>query len=225
MAKKAHKKPVHAAHKAAGHKSKKSNKGVIVAVIIAVLVIAGVAAYFTLFNDPVVATVNGEPVYKSEVNDQLEGLQAQYGEAITEDIALNQTIIEKLLMQEAKKQGIMVTDETLDAFIDDSLARSGQTRESFDATLKAQNMSFEKIRERIRVQMAITELVNKTFSNIEVPEKDVKAFYDQNKQLFEGQTYTDVKGQISDYLKSQEQVKAFQQYVLDLRANADIQVK
>ncbi len=204
-------------------KSKKSNKTVILSAIIAILVIAA-GAYYFLTKDSVMATVNGEPIYESEVTEQLNGLKTQYGAQITIDVALNQTIIEKILMQEAKKQGIMVDDAKLDSFIDDSLASSGQTRESFEATLKTQNLTLAKIRERIRTQLAITELVNKTIPVSEVTDKEAKEFFDTNKQLFQGQAYTAVKTQIVDYLTSQKQVKEFQAYVANLRATADVKI-
>lgn len=223
MAKKkaVHKSVAHASH-AGRHKAKKSNKTVIISAIIAILVIAAGAYYF--MKDPVLATVNGEKVMESEVLEQFNGLKTQYGPQITMDIALNQTIVEKLLMQEAAKSGIIVTDERLNAFIDSELAKSGQTIESFETSLESQNLTLESIRGRIKVQLAITELVNKTFSNVVVNDTEIKAFYDQNKNLFEGQSYSVVKPQIADYLKSQKQVTEFQAYVIDLRNNADVKI-
>ncbi len=223
MAKKTKRKSVpHERSKASTHKrAKKSNKNRMILAAIAILIVAALGYYFFAM-DKVIATVNGEKIYKSEVDEQYNGLKSQYGDFISYDIALNQTIIEKILMQEARKIGVSVSDESLDAFIADSLTRSGQTVSSFKATLKEQNLSYSGIRERIRVQLAITELVNRTFAEPSVTDAEARSFYNDNSDLFVGQEYSIVKQQIADYLKSQKQAKEFQSYVLTLRSTADV---
>src|SRR3989339_487156 len=83
----------------------------IVIVLIAVLAVVLYFAFRTLRPEKVIATVNGEPITAQELEQKYAQLPDQYKIFITKEAFLDQIINVKLLLQEAEKQAITVSEE------------------------------------------------------------------------------------------------------------------
>ncbi|MFP8966050.1 SurA N-terminal domain-containing protein [Pokkaliibacter sp. CJK22405] len=104
---------------------------VIIGFIIFVFAIFGVESLISLANsEPVPATVNGDDIKTQELNQMVElqrrQLYNRYGSNVDpamlqpgrlQAVALNRLIQEKLLIQEAEKRGLMVSDSMVDQMI------------------------------------------------------------------------------------------------------------
>jgi len=170
-------------------KKEKINNYVILAVVgIVILCVIGAIWYFNINKDlpkDVAATVNGESITISNINEQYDAVSEEYKQIITKDMLLNQSINELLLLQEAKKQEIFVTAEKLSEVMDNLIAQSGIPKEDFNKTLEEQNLTMDFLEDYYRKQLTINELLNKTvLSKIIVSSSEVKEYYENNKNEF-----------------------------------------
>ena len=90
----------------------------------------------------IVATVNGEPITLNDLNERL-GLPHKLSmqEAATSSEAkeaLDQMIQERLISEEAKLRRVVVTDEEVEAYLDELATRNGLSREAFEQVYKEQ---------------------------------------------------------------------------------------
>jgi len=219
-------------------KSKKGDTLKYTLIALAVIVFIGVVAFAdnnfgpltSIFGgkakviDKVVAIVNGENIYESEVLLQYQGLAQQYGSKITKELVLNQTIIERILLQEAKKGGISVSDTEINSFVEESLTTSGTTLDAFKLSLKTQNMTFEQVTERVKIGLVLEKFFKQDQFKIEIPEEEIKGFYEDKKNLLGNTTYEEAKEQISTYLESQRQTEVMQSYITNVRQGANVQI-
>lgn len=122
-------------------------------------------------NRPLAARVNGQPIfldtYEKQVSQLEQALKAQGTdttsgqgqEALTQikrqvlDSLIDQLIIE----QEASKLGIAVTEETLEAKIQESIAQ-GPGQAQFEEWLAANDLTFETFKETLRSQLITSQM-------------------------------------------------------------------
>jgi parvulin-like peptidyl-prolyl isomerase len=126
----------------------------------------------------VAATVNGEKITVGYLDEQYSRVPETYKPFITKSMLLNQTINEFILLQEAKKQGIEVTKEDVQAEIETAMTRAGVTDEQLDERLAAQNITRVFLEDLYMKQLTITKLLEKTiFTKIKITDADVEEFY------------------------------------------------
>ncbi|MBL7050935.1 SurA N-terminal domain-containing protein [Candidatus Woesearchaeota archaeon] len=181
-----------------------------------------------------VTIVNGEEITASDLDKEYEfffligGLPEEYKEQITKELFLNSTLIpEILILQEATKNNIEVTEEEVDSFVQSSIAQSGGTIEAFEATIAELGLTLDNIKEYFKKQLVSFKLLNMTIlKDIKITDAEVEAAYNENKDLFEAQNQTleDIKADLTQALLIQKQRTAAQLYMEQLRANADIQI-
>ncbi len=173
------------------NKKKKKRKGrKIIKKISAVVVLVALLAvilYFALRISPkeeTVAVVNGESITKNELNRRYNMLSEQYKLFVTKDAFLDRVIESKLLLQEARRRGIDVSNEEVENEIDELKKRS--TAEAFNEFLNKNNLSLEELKEMIKEQLIINKLLNQTvFSRIDISKSKIEDYYRKNKDLFQ----------------------------------------
>jgi len=132
----------------------------------------------TATTEPQAAIVNGKPISLAEYERQVaryeasmltagqdldteEGKQAlAQGRQWVLDLMIEQTLIE----QAAAKQGIMISDETLDTTI--ASLRSEIGEEDFNEWLEKEEMTLEEMRERLRSDMTATQMANQIAESV-----------------------------------------------------------
>ncbi len=182
---------------------------VIITGIVIVLIVAIAYGIYSLSNlmqadqpkdqGTMVASVNGVPIYSSEVNKMLEYMQAQMGPQITKDYVLNQTINQELLMQEADKEGISVDESKVIAGVDKWLSdlKAQVSEDQLDTVLKSRNMTYDEFRndtiELYTKDFIIFTLLNRTvfaginqsqFAPKPVTEQQIQQYYDAHNQSY-----------------------------------------
>ncbi len=134
--------------------------------------------------DKVTATVGGELVLLSEVEEQISLMQAQNGQ-LPDDARCNimdQVLITKLLLNQAKLDSIEVSDieveEQLNARIDRILSYMngdiGQFEAYYGQTISAVKDQF---REDLKSQLLVERMRGQIMSNVTVTPSEVKAFF------------------------------------------------
>jgi parvulin-like peptidyl-prolyl isomerase len=131
--------------------------------------------------DEVVALVNGEPITLSHLEEQYAYVPDMYKSFITKSILLNQTINERILLQEAEKAGIKVSQEDVQQAIDAAMEQAGITEDVLDERLAEQNITREYLNALYLKQLVINKFLEQTlFSRIKVSDSEVEKFYEEN---------------------------------------------
>lgn len=120
-----------------------------------------------------VAIVNGTPISQEVLDENynmvLRQYESYYGLDVTADdlklevrnAMLNELIMNELLLQEAEKREIVVSDEEVTAYIDDMVAGNyGGSQADFEAALEQVGMTPEYYQDSVKESMIITELQN-----------------------------------------------------------------
>lgn len=190
----------------------------------------------------VVAEVNGEEVTKEEFVPlyraafQQAAAQAQTsGQAPDEEQIKQQTaddlVSTELLAQEAESRGIEVSDDDVDAELED-LAQQNQmgSADELLAAIEENGMSEEQARDQVETQVLVEQLVEDEGGSAAPTEKDLRAIYAQAKQQAAGQQgqqippYAQVRDQIAEQARSEQVGKVAQSLLEDLREDADITI-
>ncbi len=160
----------------------------------------------------VAATVNGEPISRISLVQQLE---KQGGKTVLDNLVTN-----ALILQEAKKQKVTVTPQEITdqiAKISDNLKKQGQ---DLDQALAAQGMTKSDLNDQVKLQILVQKLAGQ---GIEVSDKEAEDYFNQNKTTYPKNTkFASVKDQIVSDLKSQKLNEKISKWLSDLRTNAKI---
>lgn len=140
--------------------------------------------------DRIVASVDGDPITMREVKD----FASQHGQPIeTDDFASSDTaktavkalIGEKLLEQEVKKYDDKVEEGQVDKYIAQLRADKHMSDAEFRAQLQASGMSYDDLRKRARLDIEKAMMIEQEVrAKIDVPDADIKAYYDAHKEDF-----------------------------------------
>ena len=139
--------------------------------------------------DRIVAVVNDEVITLSELDEACLPLFQQYLQGVTDPIeeqeviqrirkeVLERLIEEKLIAQEVKRVKIKVTDEEVEAFIEDiKLQLGGEDR--LRELLSARGLTLEEYREEIKDRIKKMKLVQGSVrARIVITEEDLKRYY------------------------------------------------
>lgn len=133
----------------------------------------------------ILAIVNGEPIFASDVDAQYAQLPPSYKNIISKDDLLNQIIDELLLMQKAEKMGINVPEEELDNIINKAIAANNITLSQFEEALSQKNLTLDDVKNFYKKQISIVLLLNQTvLGNISVGDDEVEDYYIENADMF-----------------------------------------
>ncbi len=188
----------------------KKPKPLVIAIGIAVILI--VVALFFAKGIFVAATVNGSPISRLSVIQELE---KQGGKQTLEAI-----IDKKLIETELSKQKVTATKDEVDAEIDKIKAQVTAQGGTLEMALAQQGMTEENLREQITIQKKLEKLladkVAVTEAEIDTYIKDSKATPPKDVKM------EDFRKQIGEQLKGQKFQQEAQKWVSDLTASAKI---
>lgn len=181
-------------------------------VTILLLVIIVVILLVIFRNQFVVATVNGKPISRFALINELE---RQSGKT-TLDVLITKTLIS----QEASKRNIIVSNKDIDEEtkrIENSLKKQGQ---DLNTLLSSQGMSRAEFTEQIKIQVLVKKLLA---DKIKITDKEVNDYYQKNidslpKDIEEKKLKEEIKSQLEQQKLSQES----NTFVTDLRSKAKI---
>jgi parvulin-like peptidyl-prolyl isomerase len=152
------------------------------------IVFGPLSAYATVF-DKVVAKVNSEIITLSSVEERAELLKQKYSsspqlpsekELLKE--ALNIIVDEKLQIQEAKKIGFVVDEDTVDAAVDEIKRTNNILDGELEAMLEREGRSLESYKNHIRDQIIVTKISRMEIGNrVKVSEKNIIKYYKKHR--------------------------------------------
>jgi peptidyl-prolyl cis-trans isomerase SurA len=148
--------------------------------------------------DGIAAVVNDDVVLESDVEEQLYlfllRAQRQPDSSLVDTLRkqiLNQLIDEKLIVAEAKKQGLSVPQSEIEKEVDGAIADAMQRlggEEGFRAQLARENTTEDKLRDRYRAdvqrQQLAARLVSKQVPRKPVTAAEAEAYFKTNHERF-----------------------------------------
>ena len=176
-----------------------------------VIIVAAIAVLYLCRGLVLAASVNGHPVSRRAVINELE---KKSGKATLESL-----INKKLIDEEAKKQGITVTDEEADAQMKAIEAQFAGGGVSFDDLLTQQGLTREELKEQLHTQLKIEKLLAE---KIVVTDEEVAAYIKENKITLPKGTETAAKDQIKEDIRQQKMATEVDAWVTELRTNAKV---
>ena len=140
----------------------------------------------------VVATVNGHPIFQTDVdkaytaqlatNPQQQTPSPDQADSLKLNI-LHTLIIEAIIDQRAAKEGLTATDAEVDAKLAEM--KAPYTEDQFQTKLKAANLTLDELKRDVRRSLTQTKLLNKEInSRITVTDADVTNYYNAHKADF-----------------------------------------
>ena len=168
------------------------------AVLAAALIVCAAARAQAQRVDGIAAVVNTEAILESDVEEQLYLLLAraqQQPDSQTVDTlrhqVLEQLIDDKLIVAEAQRQGLNVSDAEVNREVERQIAQKVQELggdQAFREQLRRENTTEDRLREKyrkdVRLQMLGQRLLAKQFPPKTVPQADAEAYFKANPKKF-----------------------------------------
>ncbi len=140
--------------------------------------------------DNVAATVNGRPIYNSDIDSAYKSQFPAQGEGENEDQIqlrrieiLGSLIDNEIMFQRAEKASLVATDADVSARLTEM--KAPYTTEEFDKQLKGWGLTLDQLKEHIRKDESVKKLFNKEISSkINISDSDVTNFYNSNRGSF-----------------------------------------
>jgi len=180
------------------------------AVLIVILIVIAVTGTGCSRNS--VAKVNGEAISETELNARLK---TRAGKQV-----LEQMITEKLILQEAKKRKVTISDKQIDDRVA-QIKKQFPDEKAFQDNLNANNMTIDQVREQLKLQLIVKELLKKKL----VPtDAEMKTYFERNKDtVYKDKKYKDVKKDIEGNLRQKNIYEGTQDLIKQLKDKAEIE--
>lgn len=173
------------------------------------VIVLGLLYYFR--GQFVVATVNGQPIWRWQVIKELE---KQGGKSVVDSL-----VTKALIFQEAKKKNISVgLDEIKKGIkeIEEEVKSQGQ---ELDSLLEMQGLKRSDLEEQVRMQ----KLVEKMAGEVKVTDKEVEKYIEENKEgIPEDADMDEVRKNVKGNLRQQKLNEKIQSWLDSLREKAKI---
>jgi len=180
-------------------------------------------------DDDVVVNINDSGVKGTDYNIfylQTKMQMQQFGQDI-EDLdsikeqTLDRLITQELLMQEAEKEGIEISDEEVNSELDEIKEQVG---ENFDDQVKEIGMNEESFKDQLSNELLISKYADEKIKTEEVSDDEAKEMYEnleqQNEEIAD---FDEIKGELKQSIEEQKKQEELQAKVEELKESADIE--
>src|ERR1700758_1549895 len=158
--------------------------------LIVAFFLTGLIACKSQAGGDVMATVDGQKIFRSGVDKYYENNVASAQQAPTGEQAtalrlniLHQMIDDEILMRRAEKLGLLATDEEVDRKYNEIKAPFSQ--EEFDQRLKDRKITLADFKRDIRRSITVDKVMNKEVSSkINVTDQDINDYFTAHKSEF-----------------------------------------
>jgi len=190
------------------------------------------------------AIVNGEEISKEDfdytvqrisMNYEQQGLslEGEQGEAVLEGIreeAIDILVEERILLQEAIKNGHSVTDEEVEEEFE-SLKGQFSSQEDFEEILEMNLLTEERLKKMLKTEMHIERFFKEATENVEVSEAESKEAYDRYFEEIQGTeaeedfpSYEEIKYDLEFEIMQEKQNAEFRTIIETLKADSEINI-
>lgn len=178
--------------------------------IVLVVVLFLLALFYFKRHWLVVATVNGQPIWRWQYNQTLE---EQYGAQI-----LDQLINKQLIRQKAKSEGVVVEEARIEEEVNQIRQSLGEGN-SLEEILAMQGMTMAALREEIENQLIIEDLLS---VGIEVSQEEIDQYLVDNEESIVAEGEEERVDEALEAIKMNKMNEKFQGWFEVLRDEAKI---
>lgn len=180
-----------------------------------IVFLASIIFAILLFNSKhlfIAAVVNNKPITRFALDRELE---KQGGQQVLESL-----VTKALILQEAKEQGIKISDERIEEKISEIETQIESQGSDLDTLLQTQGQTRQALEEQIKIELIIEEILDEEIS---ISEEQVQDYFEENKELLgEEVAFEEVKDQLKEELRQQELSNRFQSWLEELKQKARI---
>lgn len=138
----------------------------------------------------VAATVDGEKIYRADVERYFQNQTAGSSQPLSEEQAtglrlsiLQNLIDNQILMHEAGKLGLVATDDEVERRLKE--IKSPYNDQDFAHSLQERNLTLDDVKREIRRSLTADKVVNREItSKINITDQDIAAYYNAHKAEF-----------------------------------------
>ena len=148
-----------------------------------VFVVIFQADSFAVTLNKVLASVDNEIITYADYQQFVKGLEVTpQGDEVDAGV-LNNLIEEKLILLEAKKKGIEVSDEEVDKEVEELRKRNGISNEEFKDLLAGEKMDSTVYKKFMKDTMTVARLINREVdAMVVVPPGEMEIYYNENRK-------------------------------------------
>jgi len=168
---------------------------------------------------PVVARVDGRPIFLSEARARLQGLSSVHGEIEQalgkewQEKVLQSLVDDVIIREEADRRGIHLTDQEVAAAVDQirqDLPQPG----AFESWLDEQGMDLAELERRVTLNLLAARVYMAVTAPVTVSGQEIRAYYRSHRADYEEVDGTipsllEVRGSIRQDLEKREKDRAF----------------
>ena len=158
------------------------------------------------------AFVNGRPIFRLNV--------ASVAEKQDGAIILDNLVEKKLILNEAKKENIKITDQIVEDEISNIEEVLKQQSMSLDQALELSHQNMKSLTEQIKIQKIVEQILGK---DINIEESEINEYFETNKEYFGvNSKIEEVYDQIKDELFKQKLSAEYTKWIEELKKSAKI---
>ncbi len=183
---------------------------------------------------PVIATVDGQPVYLGEAKSRIDGLTTLHGDLTSvlgedwHDVILGSLVSDQVLRAEAKTRGIEITDADIQSSVASIQGMLGEGQ-TLDGWLADQGISYAELERRIELQLIGSRVYVAVTKDVTVTGKEIREYYRENKVDYQGtdghtSPLLEVRRSIRETLLKDERDQAYAAWLERARTDADVVV-
>lgn len=204
---------------------------IILTALILLFITASVSSSYAEEVSKIVAKVNDGIITSKDLDDYCQTFQYRLGGSLGQmtppddnfkDTALDRMIADKLILTKAKEEKIEIPRFWIDEKLNQMVA-TAPSREAFEESLVAKGLNISIVREKIREQFLMQEIMQKYVKSfVDVSPQEISTYYSTNKGIFYSpKTYVFYLAQskenapmerISDFIKRQGIDQAYIKY-------------
>lgn len=179
-------------------------------VIVIVALILCVLLYFFrgLF---LVALVNNKPITRLSL---IKRLEKESGQATLENL-----VIKELILQEARKKGVSISQEDIQEEIDNITEIIEAQGTTLEDALSMQGQTINDLRENIKIQKTAEEILK---DEIQVSDEEALEYFEENKEFYEDKEFVDLEEEIKEQLSQEKLQVKFSELLENLKNESDI---
>jgi parvulin-like peptidyl-prolyl isomerase len=137
---------------------------------------------FAVTLDRVLASVDNEIITYADYKQFVQGLEGQEQKDEVDAGVLNKLIEEKIVLSEAKKKGIEVSDKEVDEEVEELSNRNGVSKKEFEDLIAKENLTITAYKKQMKEKMTLARLVNREVNAmVVVTDREIKRYYHEKK--------------------------------------------
>jgi peptidyl-prolyl cis-trans isomerase SurA len=196
--------------------------------------VSGLPDVVAVVDDVEISKAEFVTAYEAQFS-QLAAQAQQSGQPLDQDQLKQQTaesmVNTQLLINEADDRGYEVTQKDLDSTLDELAEQSGVTADELLDSLEKQGVDRKEANRQLEGQVKLDRLVADEGGDEDPTDKQLRELYDQSVAQLEQSgddsdvpEFDEVKSQLEDQVRSQNETTVAQKLVDDLKKDADITI-